>query len=113
MQIAVVTDANYLPWCATLLQSCLQHHPEGDLRIHLVHCGDLAAEDRQRLASMVRPGESDIEFHQVDLARLEVLPSTARWGLLVWVRILLPDLLRHLPRVLYLDADTLVTDPIS
>jgi lipopolysaccharide biosynthesis glycosyltransferase len=62
---------------------------------------------------MVRDGGGEIELHEPDRARLRELPSIPRLGALVWLRVLLPELLHPLPRVLYLDADTLVTDSID
>jgi lipopolysaccharide biosynthesis glycosyltransferase len=44
----------------------------------------------------------------MDERRLRGLPAVDRFGSIVWWRLLLPDLLEHVDRLLYLDCDTLV-----
>jgi len=112
LSIALVTDAGYLPWCATALLSCVDAHPGQDLDLHVVHDGTVDATDAKRLAGLV-PAPATLTVHAVEAARVRHLPRIARFGSVVWLRFLLPDLLPDRQRVTYLDADTFVVDDLS
>lgn len=111
MDIAFATDAGYLPWTATAIRSVLDqvHQPT----VHLLHLGDLGVPDLDRLRGMVTDGGGKLETHAVTRDRLAGLPAVDRFGMVVWLRLLLPDLLPDARRVLYLDADTLVIDALD
>ena len=112
IHVAVATDDAYAPWCATLLRSCLDHRSATPLHFHLLHDGGLRPATRDRLQAVVA-GNGDLHVHEVDPARIEGLPSIDRFGRIVWLRLLLPELLAAQARVLYLDADTFVTRPLD
>ncbi len=111
--VAVAFDRGYLPWAATVLQSHLRHHPGASPSFHVLHGGDLTRHDTDRLTAMVERGGGSVEYHAVAERRLERLPPIDRFGRVVWMRFLLPQLLPDLGRVLYLDADTFVTDSLE
>lgn len=111
--VALAFDRGYLPWAATVVQSHLRHHPGGRPRFHVLHGGDLTGSDTNRLTGMVEQGEGEVQYHVVSEHRLQRLPPVDRFGRVVWMRILLPELLPDLTRVLYLDSDTLVTGPLQ
>lgn len=111
--VALAFDRGYLPWAATVVQSHLRHHPAGRPRFHVLHGGDLTGSDTDRLTGMVEQGGGDVQYHLVSEQHLEHLPPVDRFGRVVWMRILLPELLPDLPRVLYLDSDTLVTGSLE
>jgi lipopolysaccharide biosynthesis glycosyltransferase len=110
IEVATATDSRYLPWCATLLRSIGRLH-EDHVRVHVLHAGDLREPDRQRLAQSL--GSCPLVFHDVAAARVSGLPTIDRFGSVVWLRFLLPELLPATRRVLYLDADTLVVGPLD
>lgn len=110
--VALVTDQAYLPWCATAVQSVVDQHRSGEaLTIHVVHDGSAAAEG-ERLRELAQ-GAVDVELHSVDVGRVAHLPGVDRFGSIVWLRFLLPEVLEDVERVLYLDADVLVTDRLD
>lgn len=111
--VAVAFDRGYLPWAATVLKSHLQHHPGANPSFLVLHGGDLTRIDTDRLTAMVEQGGGDVEYHVVAERRLERLPPIDRFGRIVWMRFLLPQLLPDLERVLYLDADTFVTGSLE
>jgi len=111
LSIAFVTDAGYVPWCATAVLSCVDAHPNQDLDLHVVHDGSVTDVDAERLAGLVR-GPATLTVHPVDPARVAHLPRLSRFGSVVWLRFLLPELLPDHHRVTYLDADTFVADDL-
>jgi lipopolysaccharide biosynthesis glycosyltransferase len=106
LHVAFVTDRPYVPWCATALLSCVDAHPAGALHVHVAHDGSLTAEDVRLLRSMA--GAAALTVHPVDPSEVEHLPAVDRFGHVVWLRFLLPELLPDVDRLLYLDADTFV-----
>ena len=111
IQVAMASNSRYLPWCAVAMLSCLRSTPEQPVRFHLLHEGDLSAHDRSRLATMVESAGGEIAFHGLTSNRLGTLPSKgdALGGRISWSRVVLPELLHDVERIVYLDADTLVT----
>lgn len=111
--VALALDRRYLPWAATVVQSHLRHHPGANPVFHVLNGGDLTGSDMGRLTGMIEQGGGQVRYHLVGEHRIEQLPSIERFGRVVWMRILLPELLPDLARVLYLDADTLVTGSLE
>ncbi|HEU5152440.1 MAG TPA: TylF/MycF/NovP-related O-methyltransferase [Iamia sp.] len=111
LAIAFVCDAGYVPWAGTALRSCLDAHPGQDLDLHLVHDGTVGAADVERLHGVVG-APATLTVHAVDPARVGHLPRLSRFGSVVWLRFLLPELLPGHDRVVYLDADTFVADDL-
>jgi lipopolysaccharide biosynthesis glycosyltransferase len=110
--VACVTDQRYLPWCATSIRSCFDAHDEGEVRIHLLHDGTLESEGIDAL-QLLAPSSDLLRIHAVDPGRVAHLPATPEYGITPWLRLLLPELLPDVARVLYVDADTLVVDRLS
>jgi lipopolysaccharide biosynthesis glycosyltransferase len=82
--------------------------------VHVLHDGTLdhgpGVED---LRSMVTGGSAELRMHAVDPSRVQRLPAIDRFGTVVWLRFLLPDLLPEVDRVLYLDGDTLAMSDLG
>lgn len=114
MHVVFATDRAYLPWCSTAILSCLEANRADEVHIHVLHLGDLIASDGARLAGMVGDG-GHVELHSIDPGRLARLPSkgASLGGHISWARVALADALVGLDRVIYLDADTLVTGSIA
>lgn len=110
--VALVTDAGYVPWCATAVRSLLDAHPGRDLHVHVLHDGSVPPADREALAAMASP-PARVEWHEVDARAVAHLPALDRFGRIVWLRFLLPELLADVERCLYLDADVLVVDDLG
>jgi lipopolysaccharide biosynthesis glycosyltransferase len=66
---------------------------------------------RDRLTSWVEALGAQITTHRVDEERLAGVPHS--FSLVTWYRVLLPELLPVLDRVLYLDCDLIVTDSLD
>jgi lipopolysaccharide biosynthesis glycosyltransferase len=115
IQVATACDRSYLPWCATALLSCLQATTDRPLRFHILHEGTITAEDQARLNAMVDSHSGTVEFKVIDSELLGTLPTKGPTlgGRISWARVLLPEILPALDRVIYLDADVLTVKTLS
>jgi lipopolysaccharide biosynthesis glycosyltransferase len=115
VHIAVATDMTYVPWAAVAVLSCQQSTPESCVHVHVLHEGDLSEDTQRSFAAMVREHMGEISYHPVGPGQLDALPSKgpALGGRTSWIRILLPEILPQLDRIIYLDADTLTVDSVS
>ncbi len=109
--VALAADPQYLQHAAATLHSLLQQHPRG-VRVHLVR-SDSPAPRLDDLRGMVE--SMGAEFHVVTVpperfARLKPHPF---FGTHAWMRMLLPELLPEVKRVLYLDSDTIICKPLD
>jgi lipopolysaccharide biosynthesis glycosyltransferase len=112
MDVAVATDAAYLPWCATTVVSCATANAGEELRFHVLHAPDVTSNDLSRLGTVAREQGAAVEFRPIDEAVVSMFPSKGALagGRMSWLRVVLPELLPELQRVIYLDADTLVVE---
>jgi lipopolysaccharide biosynthesis glycosyltransferase len=114
LRIALCLDAEYAPWAATTIASCLQSNPGNEVAFHIVHESSLSDDDMSGLQAVVDHGGSTVEFHSVNpSSALAALPSNREFGTVVWLRLFLPEILTDVPRILYLDADTFVGGPLA
>jgi lipopolysaccharide biosynthesis glycosyltransferase len=111
--VALTFDANYLAPAAAVIRSCLIHTGGPSLRFEIIHDESLSSHDRQRLQAMCGDAGAGINLHLMDERRLRGLPAVDRFGSTVWWRLLLPELLGDVDRVLYLDCDTLVLSSLD
>lgn len=112
MEVACIADRGYVRHAAAMLRSAIGHTPGAVWKVHLLHASAVDDEDRDRLIETLGDSCAEVTFHQVDRARLAGLPE-GYFPSSVWLRIFLPDLLAETRRVLYLDADTIVTDDLT
>lgn len=113
IHVACGANGAYMPYVATMLHSLLTQDHQQRVCVHFMHDNALPETDRNALAGMVRELGGEWCPHLIMAERLEGFPATRRHSYEIWYRILLPELLPELPRVLYLDADTLVLQSLS
>jgi len=113
IDVAYAIDRAYAPWAATSMLSLVERHAAGALRFHVLHACELRDDDVERLAAVAAVGGSPLTVHHVPRERVEALPAIDRFGTVVWLRFLLPELLPDCDRVLYLDADTYAAQAID
>jgi lipopolysaccharide biosynthesis glycosyltransferase len=112
LEIACGATENYLPHLGVMLHSLLRSTPSRPLRIHLMVSMPLLAEQHDRLLSVVQPLGGQLELLHISDRMLEGLPTAPGFHRSIWHRVLLPDLLPQVPRILYLDADMVITDDL-
>jgi UDP-glucose/galactose:(glucosyl)LPS alpha-1,2-glucosyl/galactosyltransferase len=113
IDVAAAADEAYAPHAATLFHSLLVGNDPASVRVHLLHPPEFSARTIRRIDAMVEGMGASAEFHRIDGAAVQGLPSAGRISRVMWYRLLLPDLLPHAERVLYLDCDTLVLDQLA
>lgn len=108
IQIACAADDKFLPHCAAMIDSVLSHHEAGRIAIHFLHDSFIDRDMLERLAEFVVRSGAGWQAHEVCEERRSEIEYNRRFGRVAWYRVLLPELLPDLSRVLYLDADTIV-----
>jgi len=112
MNIVCATDGNYLRHCVAMLDSLWQHNPDPDLQVYLIY--DNVHPDQLALAaeflSDLLPA---ISFLKASPQPFEAFPVNGHVSVAAYFRLLLPDLLPStMRRVLFIDADTIITDSL-
>lgn len=115
IRVAMATNPSYLPWCATGLLSCLRATTDQRLHFHVLHEGGIEPGSQDRLARLVREHGGVVEFNLIDAGLLGTLPTKgpSLGERISWARVLLPEMLPALDRVIYLDADVLALRSLS
>lgn len=109
VNVACVCNAGHVPHLATMLRSLAASNPRGNVVVHLLHDDSLTAEVKEQLATLADGSGVRLHLLEPTEALLAALPPpTSYYPVLVWFRIMLPELLPDLDRVLYVDVDTLV-----
>jgi lipopolysaccharide biosynthesis glycosyltransferase len=112
MHIACTADESYVPHCATMLASLLDRHDAGGICVHYLHPEDFSPPIRERLEEFVRAHGAEIRFHAFADSSVADLPSWTSMRPVMWYRVMLPERLPELDRILYIDADTIVLDDL-
>jgi lipopolysaccharide biosynthesis glycosyltransferase len=112
LHLACAADAAYVPHSAAMLHSAITRGGR-PLCIHYLHGPGFSPEDMAKLGEMLTSRASKIVFHEIPDRRLRGLPLDHRFGPAMWYRVFLPELLPDIPRILYLDIDTLVIEPLD
>ncbi len=107
IRIALCADANYAPHLATTLQSILVHNPDADLDVHVL-CTDADPATRARIEQVAQAFGRTLNFHAPDSSSFSHLTVRGHFSHAVYLRLLLPDLLPDVSRLIYLDCDLLV-----
>jgi lipopolysaccharide biosynthesis glycosyltransferase len=94
---------------AAVAASTAAANVSGDVRVHALVSG-VGHEHRRRFEASV---PADVEWHEVDSSGFEHLPVIEGISELSYGRLLLPDVLPNVSRVLYLDSDTLVCESLD
>lgn len=106
--IAFCINNSYAPYVGVAIKSIWENNKDGRFVIHILT--DFLSEDSIIfLKSQCRT--MPLQIHKVDDSRLKNLKKT--WSIYTWYRLLLPSILTNIDKILYLDADVLITGPIS
>ena len=112
IKLLCALDANYLPQLRVLLTSIRLNNPGETFGLYLMHSG-LPERELEGLERWC--GEAGWEFHSVpvDAALFDGAPVTAQYPREMYYRLLAGQMLPDgLSRVLYLDPDILVINPL-
>lgn len=108
VHIVCAFDDAYAPHFATLAASLAASRGAEVLRLTLIVGPGLGQDTIRRLEAYLTTLHLSLEYVRVPDAVVQDWPSTGSYPSLVWYRLLLPELLPEVSRVIYLDTDTLV-----
>lgn len=111
-EVALAADEAYVPHAATVLRSMVLLHDARTVRAHFLHPVGLPEARKAPLRDMLSEAGAQIVFHPVSDESVKTLPAMGRITQVMWYRMLLPELLPDVQRILYLDCDTLVVDDL-
>ena len=112
IQLLVTLDRNYLPQLRVLLTSARLNNPGERFGLFLLHKG-LPREDLSRLEQWCRQSGWTFSPMEVDDTLFQNAPVSAQYPREMYYRLLAPHLLPEpVRRVLYLDPDILVLNPL-
>lgn len=113
MNLLLTLDENYLPPCEVMLDSFFASNPdEKNVKIYLLHSA-IPAEKLSELADFCASFGAALSPIAVDTALFEHAPTTKRYPKEMYYRLLSPLILpKEVERVLYLDPDVLVINPL-
>lgn len=111
MNIAVAANRAFVKYLYVMLTSLLEHH--GRCSIYLLSA-DLEEEQTEAIKKFVEEYGSSFYFIKMDMKKFPTeLPSNEMITIETYFRLALPDLLpQELERVLYLDVDLVVNQPL-
>jgi lipopolysaccharide biosynthesis glycosyltransferase len=112
MHIACAADERYVAHSAAMLHSVISTSGPGVVA-HYLHGPGLPEADAVKLERMFAEHSAEIVFHEITDPRLAGLPVQDLFGFAMWYRILLPELLPDVDRLLYLDVDTIALQSIA
>lgn len=99
---------DYSIWVGVTMQTILKH-TDASVCFHILHDDTLNEENKNRLLEVCKDTNSYIEFHKIDINVFNQIAEQVQGYTIGSVfRILIPDILSNLDKVLYLDADLFV-----
>lgn len=111
LHFALCVNDGYVPYACVTIKSIIENHKNKEVTIHLL--SDFISDNmRKRLSEVVDNNYTTLLIHMVKDESLRGLKNS--WSIYAWYRIFLPQLLPDtIHRVLYLDADTIVTGDLN
>jgi lipopolysaccharide biosynthesis glycosyltransferase len=113
LHVACATEGSYVPHSAAMLHSLLVSATDAPVRVHYLHGPDFARTDAELLTKMVESNGGAISFTSVPDELCAGLPTEGFTGKATWYRVLVPQLLPNLERVLFLDLDLIITGSLQ
>ncbi len=104
---------DYTAWVGVAIQSLIDH-TFSKICFHVVHDETLSDINRERLAQLSVNGGHRIYFHLLDANAFDGVKEQMRFYTIgAMFRVMLPEILPELSRIIYLDADVLVNRDIK
>jgi lipopolysaccharide biosynthesis glycosyltransferase len=113
IEVCCAADGSYIEHSAAMIHSLLACRGRYGMRIHYLHGDDLTEQSAQMLTEMVTSSGGIIDFLRFTDTAIAAIPPMEQSSPATWYRILLPELLPDVDRVLYLDIDTVAVDSLE
>ena len=113
LNIATALNSRYMRYTYVMLLSLFKNQTGADIHVYLLH-SDLSDEDQKYLQSLAQSYGHTIHYLHIDRRFFPVeLPTTQKWTLEAYYRLMLMDILPDdVERLLYLDVDMIINKPI-
>lgn len=104
---------NYSVWVGAAMQSIIEH-TSSKICFHILIDDTVSEENKERLMQVAKQGKHKLYFHLIDKTVFESCASqTGYFTIGTMFRIMLPELLPDVSKIIYLDADILVNRDIK
>lgn len=106
-------DGHYSVWVGTVMQSILEH-TDSRICFHILHDETVSEENKRKLQQVAHKKGDSIQFHFIDTSIFDdVKERLHRFTVGTMFRLMLPEMLPNLDKIIYLDADLLVNIDIK
>ena len=106
-------DGHYSVWVGTVMQSILEH-TDSRICFHILHDETVSEENKRQLQHVAHQKGDSIQFHFIDTAIFDdVKERLHRFTVGTMFRLMLPEMLPNLNKIIYLDADLFVNRDIK
>lgn len=103
----------YTPWLGVTIQSILEH-TEAKVCFHILHDETLNYKNKRKLVLLVSNFQSKIIFHPIESTVFKSIENQMKkYTVGAMYRILLPEIVSNLKKIIYLDADLLVNRDVK
>lgn len=103
----------YSVWVGTAMQSVMEH-TTSKICFHIMHDDTLTESNKNRLIQTANAFQQRIIFHPIDVEHFSAVKKRVKgYSIASMFRILLPDLLPEMEKIIYLDADILAARDIK
>lgn len=113
MNLLLTVNRAYMEHAADCIRSAARFPCEGGYDVYILH-SDLESQDQADFSGLFREPDVRLHFHFVDPLLFQAFPESERYPRLIYYRIFAASLLPpNLERILYLDVDTIVINPLK
>lgn len=114
INIAIAVNSRYIRYAYVMLTSLFLNNRQSDITVYVLQ-SNLTDEDKNCLTKLALTCRQQLEYIDVDIeSYLKQLPTTEQWTKEIYYRLLVGELLpKSLERLLYLDVDVIVHQPIA
>lgn len=106
-------DGHYSVWVGTVMQSILEH-TDSRICFHILHDETLSNENKRKLKRVAKQKSNSIKLHYVDTSIFDdVKDRLHTFTVGTMFRLMLPEMLPNLNKIIYLDADIFVNIDIK
>lgn len=106
-------DGHYSVWVGTVMQSILEH-TDSRICFHILHDETVSEENKRKLKQVAHQKGDVIEFHFIDTSIFDdVKERLHTFTVGTMFRLMLPEILPNLNKIIYLDADIFVNIDIK
>lgn len=106
-------DGHYCVWVGTVMQSILEH-TDSRICFHILHDETVSEENKRKLQQVAHQKGDSIQFHFIDTSIFDdVKERLHRFTVGTMFRLMLPEILPNLNKIIYLDADIFVNIDIK